>query len=50
MEMMKAAIYKGLKQIEVQQVEKRAPDPGYVILDTKRTGICGSDLHNYPFV
>lgn len=47
MEMMKAAIYKGLKQIEVQQVEKRAPDPGYVILDTKRTGICGSDLHNY---
>jgi 2-desacetyl-2-hydroxyethyl bacteriochlorophyllide A dehydrogenase len=44
---MKAAIYTGLQQIGIQEVERAAPLPGYVMLDTKQTGICGSDLHSY---
>lgn len=44
---MKAAIYSGIEQIGIQQVELTALHPGYVVLDTKQTGICGSDLHSY---
>ena len=44
---MKAAIYTGIEQIGIQDVERNHPEPGYVIIDTKQTGICGSDLHNY---
>ncbi len=44
---MKAAIYTGIEQIAIQAVERNEPPPGYVLIDTKRTGICGSDLHSY---
>ncbi len=44
---MKAAIYTGIEQIAIQEVERDEPPPGYVLVDTKRTGICGSDLHSY---
>ncbi len=44
---MKAAIYTGLEQISIQEIERAKPDAGYVTLDTKQTGICGSDLHSY---
>ncbi len=44
---MKAAIYTGIRQIEIQEVAQSEPAPGYVLLDTQTTGICGSDLHNY---
>ena len=44
---MKAAIYKGEKSIEVESVEKPVPGPGYVLLEMKNCGICGSDLHSY---
>ena len=44
---MKAAIYRDIGQIGIEQVERKAPEPGYVTIDTKRTGICGSDLHVY---
>ena len=44
---MKAAIYSGVEQIGIQEVDRMPPEPGYVILDTKQTGVCGSDLHNY---
>ena len=47
MNMMKAAIYTGIEQIGIQEVERKSPEPGYVMLDTKCTGICGSDLHSY---
>ena len=47
MSTMKAAIYTGLQEIGIQEVEQIPPAPGYVTLDTKRTGICGSDLHSY---
>ena len=44
---MKAAIYTGIREIEVRQVERSRPQPGQVLLDTRCTGICGSDLHSY---
>ena len=44
---MKAAIYTGIKSIEIQDVENASPDPGFITLEMKRSGICGSDLHNY---
>ena len=44
---MKAAIYSGIEQIGIQEVERTPLHPGYVLLDTKQTGICGSDLHSY---
>ena len=47
MSTMKAAIYSGIEQIDIQEVEKKSPEPGYVMIDTKCTGICGSDLHSY---
>ena len=47
MHKMKAAVYTDIRQISIQAVERTKPPPGYVMLDTKRTGICGSDLHAY---
>ncbi|MCX6048658.1 MAG: alcohol dehydrogenase catalytic domain-containing protein [Chloroflexi bacterium] len=44
---MKAAIYSGLRQIGVRDVERLPPPPGYVFIQTKQVGICGSDLHAY---
>jgi len=44
---MKAAIYTGIEQIAIQEVERDTPPPGFVLVDTKQTGICGSDLHSY---
>ena len=44
---MKAAIYTGIRSIQVQQVDRTKPAPGYVVIDTRCTGICGSDLHSY---
>lgn len=44
---MKAALYTGIRQIELQEVPQAGPPPGYVMLDTRQTGICGSDLHHY---
>ena len=47
MSTMRAAIYTGIEQIGIQEVEKKSPEPGYVMIDTRCTGICGSDLHSY---
>ena len=44
---MKAAIYKGEKSIELESAERPAPGPGYVLLEMKNCGVCGSDLHSY---
>ena len=44
---MKAALYTGIRSIQIQDVEQQAPHPGYVTIDTRCAGICGSDLHNY---
>lgn len=47
MRTMKAAIYTGIQEIEIQDVEHASPPPGFVVVDAKCTGVCGSDLHNY---
>ena len=47
MNIMKAAIYTGIEQINIQEVEYTPPAPGYVGIDARQTGICGSDLHSY---
>lgn len=47
MNIMKAAIYTGIEQISIREVEYTPPAPGYVGIDTRQTGICGSDLHSY---
>lgn len=44
---MKAAIYRDVEQIGIDEVEIPAPKPGYVLLKIKSCGICGSDLHSY---
>lgn len=47
MQTMKAAIYSGIRKITIQKVEKKPPAPGFAMVDTRQTGICGSDLHSY---
>jgi len=47
MKKMKVAIYDGIEDINLHEVDYVQPAPGFVTLDTKCTGICGSDLHNY---
>ena len=44
---MKAGILKNTRTLQVENVEYLQPDPGYLIIDTQSTGICGSDLHSY---
>ena len=44
---MKAAIYTGDEQIELRDVDPMKAEPAYVIVNTKSSGICGSDLHAY---
>ena len=46
-EKMKAAIYKGERSIEVEEVDVPSPEPGYVLIRMHTCGICGSDLHSY---
>lgn len=44
---MKAAVYHGVGMIQVEEVPRPEPDNGYVLVEMKRCGICGSDLHSY---
>lgn len=44
---MKAAIYRGDRQITVETVERRSPEPGEVELAVAFAGICGTDLHAF---
>lgn len=44
---MKAALYRGIGRIELAEVERQPPPPGYAVVQVKQAGICGSDLHSY---
>ncbi len=44
---MKAAIYHGIRDIRVEEVQEPKPGPGEVKIRVKYCGICGSDLHEY---
>ena len=43
----KVAVYTGVGSIAVKEAELTKPPPYCVTLDTKCSGICGSDLHSY---
>jgi (R,R)-butanediol dehydrogenase / meso-butanediol dehydrogenase / diacetyl reductase len=44
---MKAAIYHGIRDIRVEEVQEPKPGPGDTKIRVKYCGICGSDLHEY---
>ncbi len=44
---MKAALWYGKKDIRVENVKKPIVGSGEVIVQVKRCGICGTDLHDY---
>lgn len=44
---MKKAIYRGIRDIRVEEVPDPPPGPGEVKVAVKYCGICGSDLHEY---
>jgi len=44
---MKAAVYRGIRDIRVEEVPEPKPGPGEVKIRVKYCGICGSDLHEY---
>ena len=45
--MMDGAVYLGNKGIELREFPDPAPGPNEVVLATKASGLCGSDLHYY---
>lgn len=47
METMKAALYSGVEQIAIHDVERQPPPPGYLVVAMRQAGVCGSDLHAY---
>jgi 2-desacetyl-2-hydroxyethyl bacteriochlorophyllide A dehydrogenase len=44
---MKAGIYYGEQKIKIEEADIPVPEPGYVLIQMKYCGICGSDLHSY---
>lgn len=44
---MKAAILEDVKKFKIGDIEKPTPDNEKVIIDIIKTGICGSDIHNW---
>jgi (R,R)-butanediol dehydrogenase/meso-butanediol dehydrogenase/diacetyl reductase len=44
---MKAAVFKGVERIEIEQVPEPEAGPGDVVVEVAACGICGSDLHTY---
>ncbi|WRS27539.1 galactitol-1-phosphate 5-dehydrogenase [Oscillospiraceae bacterium MB08-C2-2] len=44
---MKALVYKGPKQLEIEQRPVPVPKDGELLLKIKACGICGSDIHGY---
>ncbi|MEM7130363.1 MAG: zinc-binding dehydrogenase [Chloroflexota bacterium] len=44
---MKAALYRDVGKIGITEVERQVPPEGFVEVQVKQAGICGSDLHSY---
>ncbi len=44
---MKALVYKGPREIDVEEVALPRILPGHVLIRVKMSGICGSDVHGY---
>jgi (R,R)-butanediol dehydrogenase/meso-butanediol dehydrogenase/diacetyl reductase len=44
---MRAGVFRGIRQVPVEDVPDPEPGPRDIVLDVKACGICGSDLHTY---
>lgn len=44
---MKAVVYRGARDLGIEDREPAPPGPGQVRIDVAYTGICGTDLHIY---
>jgi len=42
---MRAGVFRGVRQVPVEDVPDPSPVPRDIVLDVKACGICGSDLH-----
>lgn len=44
---MRAAVFQGVRRIELLEVSEPEPTPGGVVIEVRACGICGSDLHGF---
>jgi (R,R)-butanediol dehydrogenase / meso-butanediol dehydrogenase / diacetyl reductase len=44
---MRAGVFRGIRQVPIEDVPDPDPGPRDIVLDVKACGICGSDLHTY---
>jgi (R,R)-butanediol dehydrogenase / meso-butanediol dehydrogenase / diacetyl reductase len=44
---MRAAVYHGVRDIRLEDIEEPSPGPGEVKIQLAHNGVCGSDLHEY---
>jgi (R,R)-butanediol dehydrogenase / meso-butanediol dehydrogenase / diacetyl reductase len=44
---MRAGVFRGIRQVPIEDVPDPDPGPCDIVLDVKACGICGSDLHTY---
>ena len=44
---MKAARWHGKLDIRLDEIEKPSAGKGEVVIEVKRAGICGTDIHDY---
>ena len=44
---MKCVAIKGIKEFEIKEIEEPKGTAGKVLMDVKKCGICGSDIHNW---
>jgi len=46
---MKAAVYQGAQRFEVQELPTPEPGPGQVLVQVRRSAICGTDVHAFMY-
>jgi threonine dehydrogenase-like Zn-dependent dehydrogenase len=46
---MKAAVYKGVRNVVVEDRPKPVPGPGQAVVKVEYVGICGTDVHSYMY-
>jgi (R,R)-butanediol dehydrogenase / meso-butanediol dehydrogenase / diacetyl reductase len=44
---MRAGVFRGIRQVPIEDVPDPTPGPKDIVLEVKACGICGSDLHTY---
>jgi (R,R)-butanediol dehydrogenase / meso-butanediol dehydrogenase / diacetyl reductase len=44
---MRAGVFRGVRQVPIEDVPDPSPGPRDIVLEVKACGICGSDLHTY---